>query len=139
MCMGSLVLCMILKIILIEKICLLTVTSFMFTECNPQWLGILNFMGRVSVDSKAGLLLWFHILSCMQRCTKSFYVCFKWQNCWQKLRNYLWHLIGCPFWFPFHIHSGHFLLFSLYMSKLCKSSYFIFCQRWLDLAVFIHL
>jgi len=34
--MGSVELCMILKKILIEKICSLTVTSFMFTECKPQ-------------------------------------------------------------------------------------------------------
>jgi len=137
--MGSLILCMILKIILIEKICLLTVTSFMFTECKPRWLGILNFMGRVSIDSKARLLLWFHIFSYICRCTKSFYMCFTWQNCWQKLRDYLWHLISCPFCFPLHSYSGHLLLCSLYVSKLLKSSYFMFCQRWSGLAVFIHL
>lgn len=70
--MDSLILCMILKIILIENICLLTVTSFMFTKCKPRKLGILNFMGRVSIDSKVRLLLWFHILSYVHRCTKSF-------------------------------------------------------------------
>jgi hypothetical protein len=74
-----LVLCNILKIIWIKKICLLTVTSFTFTECKTQWLGILNFMGKVYIDSKAWLLLLFRSLSYIHRRTKSYCVCFKWQ------------------------------------------------------------